>query len=147
MGSKFYRLLRWFLIVILAVMPLRAALASSSFCHMSKDKINSSKMAHSLTGKLRPHHAPVYDAKRALMPSAHTMGKMANTTTKAHQCCCCDGDDCNLSQCNMGFHLTLLFQTIAFTPFFVASSQSEATNPPPVSREIHPPFRPPLKLA
>ncbi len=155
MNRKFYRLLHGLLIVMLTITPLRAVLASGSFCNMSRagmaghmmsaDSMTAGSRDHQNTEQVVTHRAMVHDTN---MMSAHAMDKsMSADTTKAHQCCCCDGNSCNLNQCDMGFHLTVLLQPVTFAPVFVVTGQSEVLNYRPVFREIHPPFRPPLKFS
>jgi hypothetical protein len=137
MHPKTYKLLRWLLIVMLTITPLRAVTADVSGCKMNAvDNVHTVVMmsAHA-TGH---HHVGQHDQAT----------KADGNSTVSHQCCCCDDSPSACAgNCDMGVSASLILQELSYAVAVLAVSESVITTSSILLRELTPPSRPPAAIS
>ncbi len=132
MNLKRYNLLRYLLVILLIIAPLRSVLAEQgSHCDMAN---MSAEMA---TDSI--HH--MHHMEQA---SSHT-GKTEQAPL-SHNCCCCEGNSC-ASNCEMSVSASIFMQASSYVPVFVSAADTVLYSSDVLARALAPPSRPPLNLS
>ena len=137
MHPKTYNLLRWFLIVMLTITPLRAVTADVSGCKMrTADDVHTA-------GMMSNHEAGHHQAGQH-----EQVTKAGDSSTVSHQCCCCnDSTSACAGNCDMGVTASLILQELSYSVAGLAVSESVITTSNILLRELTPPSRPPAAIS
>ena len=137
MYPKTYNLLRWFLIVMLTITPLRAVTADVSGCKMkTADNVHTASM---MSDHAAGHHQTGQHEQ---------MTKADDSSAVSHQCCCCsDSTSACAGNCDMGVTASLILQELSYSVAVLAVSESVITTSNILLRELTPPSRPPAALS
>ena len=139
MNIKHYKFLRYLLIILLMITPLRSVMAEQgSHCDMDDMPGMSSTAITSNTMANQMHMSQADNAQVDIDAPQYKQMQ--------HECCCCDGDSC-ANNCDMGLSISILMQDSAFSPVFVSASYIKLFSSDILARALTPPTRPPLKLS
>jgi hypothetical protein len=152
MHAKRHRILHWTLIIALAVLPLRNALAVNPGCGMHEHDGSSS--SSNAMGDHAGHMAMNGHAGHRMMnhtgPIAgvdHMAHQGAEKPITKHHCCCCDSAKGSCSpDCSMGLHASAIMASIFAMTASYKSQIVAITAYALQTRELTPPSRPPLSL-
>lgn len=137
MNIKRYKPLRYLLVILLMLTPLRAVMAvQSSHCDMAEMDMDVTTVSMSDQGH------DMHDM------SSHEMSAMQVSDDQSagnQQCCCCDSDCA--SNCDMNLTASLYMQASSYSPLYLSTSNSSAFNSEVLVRALTPPSRPPAKLS
>lgn len=151
MYAKRHRFLHWLLILALALLPMRAALAVNPGCGMHEHGSSSPQSMAVSDGRMamkgRVGNQAMNHAIPTFTSANHTQHSITDQSTTKHHCCCCDGDKAGCSSdCSMGLHAPAIISTV----FSMATGYQSLTVAVAAdalqTRELTPPSRPPLSL-
>jgi hypothetical protein len=137
MHPKSYKLLRWLLIVMMTVTPLRAVTAGNTDCKM--DVANDAASSVMMSEHATDHHE--------MEQHVHIMD-IDDSSIAANLCCCCtDGHESCASNCDMGLTVSLVMRELSFAAVILDVSESVIISSNILLRELAPPSRPPAVIS
>ena len=133
MNIKLYKLLRYALIILLMIAPLRSIAAAP--CDMTEVNVSSGsadvriEMSHAVT--------MVHDMTAMLASDSSQAGM-----TKGYNCCDDISINCSAA-CDLGISVSLILQETSYSPVYKNSFKVTSISSKVLFRELTPPSRPP----
>jgi hypothetical protein len=151
MQVKRHRLLHWLLIITMAMLPLRIALAVNPGCGMHEHGAPSAAHPmHNHSGQMAMNGHAGHRMMNHADPVAgidHLSYSNADQSTTKHHCCCCDSAKSSCSpDCGMGLHASAIMTSVfSMTNSYQSRTVTVAADVLQ-TRELTPPSRPPLSF-
>jgi hypothetical protein len=150
MHAKRHCFLHWVLIIALAVLPVRAALAVNPGCGMHEHASSSSSPSSAMASHVEHMAMNSHAGHRMMNPVTgvhHMAHQGAEQPLAKHHCCCCDSAKGSCSpDCGMSLHasaiITMVFAMTVSSQSLIVAITADALQ----TRELTPPSRPPLSL-
>ena len=133
MNIKHYKLLRYALVILMMIAPLRSIAAPP--CDMAEMKISPDSSAVSMG--VSDTRVMVHDMSTMLVNDSSQAGMMNGYN-------CCDDISINCSAaCDLGISVSLIFQETSYAPVYKNSFKLTSISSEVLFRELTPPSRPP----